>query len=672
MSLSEVLVRKGKPLISPTVPNTNYVDAAIKRVFDRWEDINPEAREEDYEKIIAEMHRRISNGNWQNVKMSFVVMAFNVAFLPKYKKRKDVKEITDFALEELRATSKPSIVNALLRIYSTNFSPTSDVIADLANILLQKQNLFSDRWKKIVTNFPDYLKPTAAPDNIANFMLRSENAWNALRQAGIYDPFATGLMDYVHKSYVLFLSPELEKKDKIKTLFEWLIPESGKQKVAGNVIVIKSLLDKWLTDTPPEDLRQYITENLISLYDDPRIRADRWAAVEQKYKDVLFNWLTKEDLRFFISVVDATQKDPMWVRRRNFWLKLYDEKLIEQAWVAFCPSAARYARQNLSSSRTELSENRFARQVGRQYTSILLLKIGNKIFVDGCHNYSTHVWDMSDPVAPRLFKSRYDCDIDLRLKSPVGRGKSHSSIPSWSAWVREKIYSSIPNSNAKPVNWDAANRNFAFRNNAMKPSSPEKAGLQADQSQNYKIFNQLNPSKQTRSNPPQTTIKELHSSNFEEATVTPASSFDINQGELKNEFRLLRANSNVKFNFFMGNVYNRALANKALSVSEKSALNSLFSRHGISKDDYPTVFNFLQPIFKIENNKPNLELWAPAIGSIEVTIKKHNMSVSPKQIKAIQKIKSGNQSLDIKEINAMEHLLQTFRSMSISLDALLK
>ena len=125
-------------------------------------------------------------------------------------------------------------------------------------------------------------------------------------------------MDYAHEGYVNRLSPRLNEISVIKELFEWLIPEPGKHKTKGNQLIVEALIDPWLHETPNEDLRQYITENLISLYDDPRIRPEKMEEVDQKYKDVLYSWLTKEDLRFFTSVVDSTQRDPMWVPRRDF------------------------------------------------------------------------------------------------------------------------------------------------------------------------------------------------------------------------------------------------------------------------------------------------------------------------------------------------------------------
>ena len=138
MSLSEVLIRRSQPAIPSSVPNTNYVESAINRIFDRWPDINPEAREEDHEKILLQLNDIIFKNIWEDVKISFVISGFNIAFLERYKNRPDGQVITNFAFNELRATTKPSIVNALMRIYSSTFSLGSENTKKLGEMLAFK------------------------------------------------------------------------------------------------------------------------------------------------------------------------------------------------------------------------------------------------------------------------------------------------------------------------------------------------------------------------------------------------------------------------------------------------------------------------------------------------------------------------------------------------------
>ena len=64
------------------------------------------------------------------------------------------------------------------------------------------------------------------------------------------------------------------------------------------------------------------------------------------------------------------------------------------------------------------------------------MRIGNKIVVDGCHNYRTHIFNRDDPKAPKLYGSQYYCDDIMRYSR---NAKSHSSIPVWRDWVMRHV-----------------------------------------------------------------------------------------------------------------------------------------------------------------------------------------------------------------------------------------
>ena len=675
MSLSEVLIRRSQPAIPSSVPNTNYVESAINRIFDRWPDINPEAREEDHEKILLQLNDIIFKNIWEDVKISFVISGFNIAFLERYKNRPDVQVITNFAFNELRATTKPSIVNALMRIYSSTFSLGSENTKKLGEMLAFKTELLSQKWKGILYEFPDYLVPQQAPETIADFMLLKDTPWVSLKKAGFNDPFASGIMDYAHRAYVAKLAPDLKNLDNIKQLFEWLIPESGKVKATGNVIVVEALIDHWLKETPPEPLRQYITENLILLYDDPRIRPERWNAVEQKYKDVIFSWLTKEDLRFFTSVVTATQKEEMWIKRRDFWLKLYDDELVDQAWVAFSPKAERYARQNLSSGKSDLGETRFARQTGRYgtETSLLFLKIGNKIFVDGCHNYKTHVWNISDRVAPKLFKSWYHCDADIMRKSPVS--KSHSHIPSWQSWVMEKIYATVPNSTYKPVNWDDPSRSFS--NRSMEQRNAATDGQYEPARVRRSFGNSSNQNVEAAYSP---TLRAQGSQSAQASQSEPMhhsrptlESFDVDNNLMVAEVNKLQSvfSQNDYSSFNLRSSIRRVQKGQTLNTSNKKEFENLFTESVISAEDYPNLSRFLKPIFKETSEHGALTLWQPIINELVNAANQNRISISPNAKTALGKIKEGEQNLTRTDINAFENFLQNLRANKVSIDQFL-
>ena len=427
--------------LSPLImPDLNRLSSAKKRVFQRWPDVVPDAPEKDHEIIIKQMLDLLEINDWRDVKLSFVMRALKVAFNPKFRTRPDVAEILKFAYAELDATTQATFLNSMVSIYISSYEPGSRHSLNLGQKIQAKLKLLNGKWRSVMICYPKLFDGKTSHISIAESMLEMETPWKELKDQGFTDPHSTGLMDHANISYIDRLQPKLKDEIWLDTLFSWLNPEPGKRKQSNSIKIIEATLSHWLKQRPSDQLRQVITEYLINQYNDPRINKGLWAGVREECMNVMFSWLTREDLRFFTSVVDATQKDPQWQPRKKFWLRLYDEGLIEQAWVAFCPSAERYAREHLISTGSVNNVSRFARQTkgsSRSQTSILLMKIGNKIVVDGCHDYRTHMFNIDDPAAPKLYLKAYDCDADVMDFAP--HSKAHNVIPRWAEWVRESL-----------------------------------------------------------------------------------------------------------------------------------------------------------------------------------------------------------------------------------------
>ncbi|WP_414813027.1 EH signature domain-containing protein [Pantoea ananatis] len=80
---------------------------------------------------------------------------------------------------------------------------------------------------------------------------------------------------------------------------------------------------------------------------------------------------------------------------------------------------------------------KFGRQVAgsRKNTSLLILKIGHCIVVEGSHNYKVHIFRSDNKKAPELFRLKYDCEHIRTLPNSF-------AIPHLSGWqekVREHI-----------------------------------------------------------------------------------------------------------------------------------------------------------------------------------------------------------------------------------------
>ena len=150
----------------------------------------------------------------------------------------------------------------------------------------------------------------------------------------------------------------------------------------------------------------------------------------------MLRWVTGESIRFFLDVVSAVETSHMWEPRREFWLGLYEDGLIDSAWVAFSPDGKRVANQQRRRHHGEdgLAFGEQTAGGSRSNTSLLILRIGQCIVVEGSHNYKVHVFPSSNPRAPRMFQRRYDCE-QIRLSS----AEAQAHVGYWQDRVREMI-----------------------------------------------------------------------------------------------------------------------------------------------------------------------------------------------------------------------------------------
>ena len=167
-----------------------------------------------------------------------------------------------------------------------------------------------------------------------------------LSDLGLRYPHDTGFMDHAHKEFCLLVRDRLVDLDRLRWFLEWVCPPGRAAREAGVRWTVGALVHPWPKNPPPDEIRAYLVESLIEMYGDPRKPVQQsgvWASVEERHMERVLNWLSREDMRFFTGVVDAAQRDPMWVPRRDFWLQLLDEGRIRKTHVAFSTYATGFA-----------------------------------------------------------------------------------------------------------------------------------------------------------------------------------------------------------------------------------------------------------------------------------------------------------------------------------------
>ncbi|MGO7339300.1 EH signature domain-containing protein [Rhizobium leguminosarum] len=434
MSLSTAL-GQNRQFTGPALPSLNPLRSRTERILSRWPDVVANPPDKDRENLVAMVRERLERDHWEDTKLSLITSAGRALFDEERRERPDLAGLRDFYYRETQASTRTSFLSAIFAIYMDSFDPEADHTLRLSDALSKVKDRLGARWRMLLDAAPEMLSPKTVAEAIARKMVSMDNLWTGVQTMGIRSPHAPGLMNAVHLAYLKQIEPHLDKRAEMERLVEWLKPEGREAKTTGAGEAVSALLGHWVNRTPSQDNLRYLTENIIGIYGDPRVqRGGIWSAVPEQRMAVILRWLTGENIRFFLDVVSAVEDSHMWEPRRKFWLGLHNKGRVDAAWVAFSVSAEREAKRRGGGNGTL----RFGLQTaggGRSNTSLLVLKIGRKIVIEGSHSYKVHIFDEADQRAPALYQWQYDCE-KIRL---IPRSKSKSHVGDWQSWVLEQI-----------------------------------------------------------------------------------------------------------------------------------------------------------------------------------------------------------------------------------------
>lgn len=419
----------------------NHLASAAERILNRWPDVVADPPERDRERMVQEVLGRLDAGDWAGARMSQVTAAAVALYDEERRARSDLDRLRDFYCEEILSSDRTTFLNAMFAVFIGSYVPNAPHTRQLASSLRRVQERIGSRWGMLLRSIPECLDPENAHAAVATRMAGMASPWDELRALGLRSPHAPGLMDHVHLLFVEHIAASLNKRTMIDRFIGWLKPEGRSARVSGATEAISALLAPWAHNSPSEDDKHHLVKSLTTMYGDPRVRGENaiWSAVPDNLTAIMERWLTGENIRFFLKVVSDVETSHMWAPRNEFWLGLYEQKRIDAAWVAFSKEGADYARKEDSRKRDgDQSFLKFGRQSAggtRDRTSLLVLKIGSKIVVEGSHNYKVHVFRIDHPKAPKLYEASYDCDQIRHI--PGSWSTPH--IGDWQGRVLEQI-----------------------------------------------------------------------------------------------------------------------------------------------------------------------------------------------------------------------------------------
>jgi len=256
-------------------------------------------------------------------------------------------------------------------------------------------------------------KPSEAPVRLATRLFTSSTTSlsQAMTDCLLWPGFEeTPLGFEVLNASLGFSETSLTDSTTVNRLLDWVEGMSAPvHKSSLRIQFANAILEPWYRRKPPDELRRRLLHFFVSedSYGDPRLEGHReyqWGGVSEKAVSTVFNWLTGDTLKVFISLLARTA-DQIWRYREKFWMAYYERGHIDEAWLALGPDALREVR-------TLVKKNpgiRFGRLDGgiSNNHSVLLLRLGNLIFTEWSHNGSLRAYSDGDGDTPNLYQSIY-------------------------------------------------------------------------------------------------------------------------------------------------------------------------------------------------------------------------------------------------------------------------
>lgn len=436
MTLVERLAALPKRL--PTPNSNEKFERGYSAVKDAFSDLEP-AIQAELVVLVKMLADSISENAWDKLAegdVATVLRAFSGRSV-------DFPQSVEFFLwRELRCCTRTNLLDALCEGFIHEWAPNDERTRSLARVITARSNWLSKRHQNVFHMVPEFFDLEGGAITFGRWMAEQPNAFEAVRARGVSSPHDVGFMAYAHAAWLESLPPPTTE-ELVDRVFTWITPSVAEPLIGDRgAAAVSLLLSPWRQSMPAPTLRAVLLERLIRAYGDPRNENPHfWDRIGSEGKRVMLRWLAGRRMEAFIEVVSlAEDRGPhgdQWANRRSFWMGLYEQGRIDEAWVAFTRPASAHARRLLKKT-GDIAYSHFGERVGaRLHTCILIMHIGRHVVVEGSHNFRIHVFSKTDPKAPKLYGDNYDVDDFLLPVDDNNNTQRH--IGDWMSWVRRRV-----------------------------------------------------------------------------------------------------------------------------------------------------------------------------------------------------------------------------------------
>lgn len=434
MSLADLLV------LSPEFRTRSFdmvpLETAVTKIKRAFPDVETKIPN-DTETIVQRVAASARTANWQAISTGDVAIALLASLLEELPIPNDLQT---FLTAEAIATTNPRLLDAIARAYLETWSSGSTKTSHLHRLLIARADKLPNRWQNLFLSCPEFLDIEAGPQLIGNRMATVVNPYHWLIKEGLPAPHGSGFMESAHTAF-LAQNPNPKTIPALDKLLSWAAPaDAAKLDDKRSAEVIDCILSPWTTASCPPDYRETCIDRLITLFGDPRRDNPAfWNLVAAPHRRVLNKWLARKSMEAMFQVVTEAEQDTQnnnhWPGRRRFWMSLYEDGRIDEAWFALGDDIIPIANK-LHQRTGDKSYLSFGRQIPRKGTCLLFIRIGEKIFVEGSHNFRIHTFPNPIRPTPQLYASSYNIN-EILLPKPHADARVHTG--DWKGWVRDRI-----------------------------------------------------------------------------------------------------------------------------------------------------------------------------------------------------------------------------------------
>lgn len=434
MSLADLLVIRPEFRHRPL--DMALLEIAVLRIEQAFPDFGTKSTEE-MAAMVKRVARAVELENWEGVTTGDVARSLK-AHLDGEQPLPEI--LRGFLTVEMSATTNPRLLDVLVRAYLETWEAGSAKTRSLCALILAKPDKLPLRWRTLFHICSEFLDTARGPHGLAKRMVESSVPYDWLRANGLAAPHDQGFMRLAHSEFVRE-GPAPEDAAALDKLLSWIAPPSAPALEDERAAeVVDCILSPWMTRPCPADYREHCTARLIDRFGDPRRdKPAFWALVSGKGKRVLYKWLARKSMEAMFEVVTEAERSTasghQWAERKRFWMSLYEEGRIDEAWFALGSKAIPFS-QALYKRTYDKSYLSFGRQEGRNDTCLLFMKIGAKIFVEGSHNFRVHVFPTRTQPTPQIYAEIYDLE---KILLPDRHEDTRYHYPGWMDWVRDRI-----------------------------------------------------------------------------------------------------------------------------------------------------------------------------------------------------------------------------------------